>query len=219
MATREDRPKDSFEEQYMRGSGVELHRERTVWKKHWFLLVPALWTFVGMVLTLAAKLPGASLPVAALLGVMTAFFALLWAAFLVLRVVVTDREVHVQYGLWGPKIALSAITDCKVVDYDWAAFGGWGIKRNSEGTWAYTLMGESRRVVEITWKENGETKRVVVSSTAPEELASSINQARGASGSDASSTGVRVDSATGELTEGAELARSSGTASERRAGE
>ncbi len=219
MTTREEGARDPFEEQYMQGSGVERRRERTIWKWHWALLVPALWTFVGMVLTLAASLPGASLPVGAGLGVVSAFFALLWAALLVLRVVVTDREVHVQYGLWGPKIDLAAITDCKVIDYDWTAFGGWGIKRSAEGTWAYTLMGEGRRVVEITWKESGEVKRAVVSSRTPDELAASINQARGASGSDASSTGVRVDSTEGEITEGEELIRSSEVASQRRAGE
>ena len=206
MATGDSPSKDSFEQRYMQGAGAERRRERTIWKWHWAVLVPALWTFAGMVLTLLARLPGASLPVAGFLGVLTAFLALVWAALLVLRVVVTDREVHVQYGLWGPKIALAAITDCKVVDYDWVRFGGWGIKRDADGTWAYTLMGEGRRVVEITWKENGEVKRAVVSSRTPDELAASINEARGAKGADAASTGVRVEAAVGEAGEAADRA-------------
>lgn len=197
MAGDDARAKDHFESQYMQTSGAERRRERTVWKWHWVILAPALWTFAGMVLTLMGTLPGASLAVGAFLGVLTAFFALLWAAFLVLRVVVTDRELHVQYGLWGPKIDLAAITECKVIDYDWSRFGGWGIKRDGDGTWAYTLMGESRRVVEVTWQEGGQIKRAVVSSRTPDELVAAIEQARRerAPGA-ATSTGVRVGAST-----------------------
>lgn len=194
MATRDERPGDLFENASTQGSGVEVRREKTVWKWHWIVLLPALWTFGGMVLTLVAALPGASLAVAAFLGAMTLFFALVWAAFLVLRVAVTDRSVHVQYGLWGPKIDLATVTGCKVVDYDWKRFGGWGIKRDAEGTWAYTLMGEGPRAVEIAWREGGVERRVVVSSRTPDELVASILQAKAAlGGSLAEGTGVRVD--------------------------
>lgn len=197
MATSDEGPDDLFEQGDARSPGAELRREKTVWKWHWIVLAPAIWTFAGMVLTLLAALPGASLAVAAFLGAMTLFFTLLWAAFLVLRVSVSDRAVHVQYGLWGPRIAVAAITGCKVIDYDWKRFGGWGIKRDSEGTWAYTLMGEGKRVVEITWREDGVEKRTVVSSRTPDELAASILQAKAAlGGSAAEGTGVRVDAAT-----------------------
>lgn len=209
MATPDDRPADLFENASTQASGVELRREKTVWKWHWIVLLPALWTFGGMVLTLLAALPGASLAVAAFLGAMTLFFTLLWAAFLVLRVAVTDRSVHVQYGLWGPKIDLATVTGCKVVDYDWKRFGGWGIKRDSEGTWAYTLMGEGPRAVEIAWREGGVEKRAVVSSRTPDELAASILEAKAAlGGSLAEGTGVRVDaSSRSSEASGEEVAR------------
>ncbi len=194
MATSDGRPGDLFEDSSTRSSGVEVRREKTVWRWHWIVLLPALWTFGGMVLTLVAAPPGASLAVAAFLGAMTLFFSLLWAAFLVLRVAVTDRSVHVQYGLWGPKIDLATVTDCKVIDYDWKRFGGWGIKRDAEGTWAYTLMGEGPRAVEIAWRDNGIEKRTVVSSRTPDELVASIREAKAAlGGSLAEGTGVRVD--------------------------
>src|SRR5205823_2924497 len=52
--------------------------------------------------------------------------------FGVLRTVVTERAVHVRYGLWGPTIPIEAIASCAVVDYEWTKFGGWGIRRGKD---------------------------------------------------------------------------------------
>lgn len=57
-------------------------------------------------------------------------------------------------------------------------YGGWGIRYNMDGSWAYTLAGDSKQVVEIVWTERGKTKKLVVSSLTPTALASSIQAAQ-----------------------------------------
>ena len=52
----------------------------------------------------------------------------LWALFSVLRISVSRDEVYVQYGLFGPRIAVRDIERCEAVDYDWKKYGGWGIR-------------------------------------------------------------------------------------------
>ncbi len=61
-----------------------------------------------------------------------------------------------------------------------ARHGGWGIRRSIDGSWAYTLAGDSSRVVEIRWREGDKVSKVVVSSRDPELLAAAIQQARAA---------------------------------------
>jgi hypothetical protein len=95
----------------------------------------------------------------------------------VLRTVVTSEEVHVQYGLWGPRIPIEAIRSCKVVPYDVLKYGGWGLKYRN-GVWAYTMHGHPD-VVELEWDERGKTKHAVVSSDDPAMLARKIQQSRG----------------------------------------
>lgn len=170
---------DEYEARYMQGEGSLLRRERTVWGYHWLLLTPIPFCLALAAMILAgvgsrpAPLPMALLP----LGV-SALMALLWALFRVLRVHVTDREVHVQYGIFGPRIPVDAILSCQVVDYDWTRYGGWGIRWSHAHGWAYTLAGDSGRVVEVTWREGDASRKIVVSSLAPEALAASIQQAR-----------------------------------------
>ncbi|MBI5535387.1 MAG: hypothetical protein HY898_21845 [Deltaproteobacteria bacterium] len=181
---------DGYESKYMAGGGAPVHREKMIWKLHWILLVwvPFLWVLAGMILAGMGSKPApaamALLPLA-----MSALFALLWAMFAVLRVHVTEREVHIQYGLFGPHIPVDAIDSCEVVGYEFSKFGGWGIRRAMDGTWAYSLMGDSDKVVEIRWTEGGKTKKVVVSSRDPARL---VEQIRAVRAKASLSTGVRV---------------------------
>ncbi len=100
-------------------------------------------------------------------------FAGLAVTFAVLRTIVTDSEVNVKYGLWGPRIPLDRIKSCKVVDYDWTKFGGWGLRRGVGGKWAY-VPGPGE-VVEI---EHGDGEIVQIGAQDARKLSLEINRAR-----------------------------------------
>lgn len=163
----------------MKGDGgTVLCRDKVVGRKFQLaLLLPLAWCLGGAIVTFAGLLPGSSAAVGAFLLAMSAFFAFLWTTLSVIRTVVSDREVHVQYGLWGPRVPIEQVRSCRVVDYDWARFGGWGIKRDGEGTWAYVFT--NGKVVELTWQEpDGTEKKVLFSASDPEAIVRAVQQAR-----------------------------------------
>lgn len=154
---------DGYEGQYMAGGGgTVLRRDKVVGRRFQFwMAVPALWCLLGTILTFSGLL-GPATWVGVMLGVLTAFFAFLWATLSVIRTVVSDREVFVQYGLWGPRVPIERVRSCRVVDYDWASYGGWGMKRSPDGTWAYVIS--NGKVVELTWQaEDGIEKKALFS--------------------------------------------------------
>jgi hypothetical protein len=105
---------------------------------------------------------------------------LLWLLFSVLRVSVTRREVHVQYGLFGPRVPVEAIERCEAVDYDWKKYGGWGIRYGRDGSTVYNMLGDQGRAVKLVYTKGGESKSLLLSSRDPERLAMAVNQARAA---------------------------------------
>jgi hypothetical protein len=171
----------------MSGDAVVRHRDKLVSRgMAAALAVPAVFVLVLTVVigvgNAAASRPVPPQALPFVLAGMVAFallYALLAVTFAVLRTVVTDREVNVKFGLWGPRIPLDAITACKVVPYDWTKFGGWGIRRNRGGTWAY--VAGNGDVVEIAYTEGGKDKRVLVGAAEPGTLAAEIERARQAS--------------------------------------
>lgn len=166
---------DGYEREYMAG-GAMLHRERVRWKQHWLLLLPLVPCLVlGVVFTTMASVPAFAI---ALMAAEVVLFSVLWLLFQVLRIHVTKTEVHIQYGLWGPRVPVHSIESAKVVSYDWKRFGGWGLKRAPDGTHAYTLSGSSKEVVEIAWRDGDARKKLVVSSDDPAALAAQIQRAR-----------------------------------------
>jgi hypothetical protein len=159
----------------MAGEGKMLRREKTVWRLHWLLLwpIPLCLALTGMILAGVGSRP-APLAMALLPAGLVALFSFLWILFRVLRVHVTEQTVHIQYGTFGPRIPVAAITSCRVVDYELSNYGGWGIRYGLDGSWAYSLAGDSGRVVQIGWQEGGKEKKVVVSSPDPDALAAAI---------------------------------------------
>ncbi|MBI4955214.1 MAG: hypothetical protein HY908_24535 [Myxococcales bacterium] len=186
------RAPDPYERDYMRGAGAVLHREKTVWKLHWLLLIGPLITLVVAAMGFAG-LGSKPMPLPVAIGLLPLAAALvaLWALFIALRVTVTSREVVVQYGLFGPRIPLDGIASCEVRDYPQLALGG-GIKRVA-GAWAYTLWGQGTRAVRIEWRDaRGRKHATILSSPDPDALAATIQLARGAA-----MTNVRIDAAGG----------------------
>jgi hypothetical protein len=200
--------RSDYEKKYMSG-GTSLFRSRQKMPWWWFALM-------GFFAALSVVACAADHALWALLVAlpMLAFTTLLFSH---LRVNLTDRELHVQYGLFGPKVALSQLLSCEAKEYSMMRFGGFGIKIASDGTWAYSVPGADR-CVEFTYRDaKGKVRRVAVTSHEADALAAAINQARGvASGA---ATGVRAAPASNEVPEAAEaLAATEAPAAEARKG-
>lgn len=95
-----------------------------------------------------------------------------------LRVVVTDDAVHVQYGLWGPKVAVEDITRCEVQRYDPMRFGGWGLKRAFDGTMAYSVPGGEGECIALEITEGTKVRKVVITTPNAASVALAIEEAR-----------------------------------------
>lgn len=175
---------DQFESRYMRDEAKVLYRDKRVSRGMAVLfaivgvLVMALGGFIGVANATAPKpLPAAALPlvIAALVALGLLFIAI-GVVFAVVRTLVTERDVHVKYGLWGPRIPLEAIRSCAVVDYNAAEFGGWGLRFGPDGARAYVPSGG--RVVELRYDDGGRERRVLIGVGDPNETARRINEAR-----------------------------------------
>lgn len=175
---------DDFEARHMQDGATVLHRDKRVSRGLALaLLIPGLLTvalgaYIGVANATASKpVPAAALPLV-VLGVVALglFLMLLGVMFSVVRTLVTARAVHVKFGLWGPDIPLASIERAAVVRYDWVQFGGWGIKRNLQGTWAYVPSGD--RAVELVYREGGAERRVLVGVEDPAELVRKIAEAQ-----------------------------------------
>lgn len=175
---------DEFEARNMRDGTTIVHRDKKVSRGMAALLaVPGLlnWAiaiFIAIVNGSSQKpVPPEMLPV--VIGALVAsgfMFMGLGLMFGVVRTIVTEQEVNVKFGLWGPRIPLAAIRSAAVVDYHWTEFGGWGIRRGRDGTWAYVPGG--KRVLELRYTAGGKEKRVLVGCENPDETARKIEQAR-----------------------------------------
>lgn len=151
----------------MPGEGVVLHRERrrAPWQLHaLFAGIAGLYALLGL------AQPWALLALPPLL--------LLWLVFAVLRVTVTEGHVHVQYGLFGPRIPVAAITSSELIRYDWKGYGGWGIRRPGERVWAYNMPGEGGQAVRIVWRDAEGPRTTVIGSPDAARLAERIARAR-----------------------------------------
>lgn len=166
---------DAYEAKYMPGDGKVLHRSKVVSR---FLASILLGFGVMSGVGGALSFVGAPAFVPWLLFAMSLFFIFLGLSLSVLRTVVTTELIHVQYGLWGPRVPIEQITGCSVVKYDWVKFGGWGLKRAADGTWAYTLKNEDE-VVSLSWKDDdGEERTAVFSAEEPIDVVAEVNRAR-----------------------------------------
>lgn len=166
------RTPDLYERKYMSDEGLVLHRAKAQAPK--WLQAMLLLPVVGMIPT-AFLTPGGWL--AAAIALPVSF--LLWVFFSVLRVTVSEHHVNIQYGLFGPKIPISAIDDAEATTYDWKKFGGWGIKRSLDGEWIYNMPGDQGRAVRIVWRTPKGRRRVtLIGSRDHHALARAIAEAR-----------------------------------------
>jgi hypothetical protein len=168
-------PSDSFADTYMAPSGAVLHRGKLRSRGLAALLLG--FSLFAALATGATMLAPGPLFLPILMGVVTVFFAFCGVAFSVIRTTVSANELHVQLGLWGPRVPLEAIESCRVIDYDWKKFGGFGLKRAFDGTWSYTVAMD-RPVVEVRWTENGKKRAAVFNAEDPEAVAAAVQRGR-----------------------------------------
>ena len=177
---------DAFEAMEMHDGAPVLHRDKHVSRRMAGfiaasgLLQIAIAIFVAIANGSSSKpMPPTMLPV--FVGAMIAFglaMMVLGVVVGVLRTVVTKKAVHVKYGLWGPTIPLEAIQSCRVTEYDWTEFGGWGMRRGRNNSWAY--VPKSGPVVEVKYLEDGKTKRVLIGASDAASTTQAIDAARAA---------------------------------------
>lgn len=175
---------DTFESKHMTAEANVRHRDKRVSRGMAAILgvwAPFCWALAAFIAyanaTSSKPVPAAVLPfVVAAIAALGLMFLVLALSLAVLRSVVTDSHLNVKYGLWGPEIPLAAITACRVVDYDWTKFGGWGIRRGLGGARAY-VPGPGE-VVEIEYDDDGTKATVQIGAEDPRKLSLEINRAR-----------------------------------------
>jgi len=189
---------DAYAAKYMPGARRVLLRDKAISRPLLFILgLVTLWCSGGAVASFLGALPKSGVGAGAFMIGLSALFALLTVLFTVLRTVVSEGEVQVQYGLWGPRVPISQIRSVRVVPYDWKRFGGWGLKRSSDGTWAY-VMNARGDVVELEWTAaDGVHEKALFSASNPGAVVAAIEEAR------AAATRVRVAPAGAEARDAA----------------
>lgn len=169
---------DEYEAKYM-GGGAILHQSKAKAPLgfHLLMLLPAIVSSLALGLaTLDPRAPG-WIPLMILPSLVVTLP--IWLLFSVLRVTVTTSHVHIQYGLFGPKIPLEKITSCEGVAYDWKKYGGFGIRRGADGSYLYNMMGDQGRAVKIGWTdEKGKSVTTLVSASDPEGFVRAVNKAK-----------------------------------------
>jgi len=160
---------DDYESKYM-GGGEALARSRVGWPWWFHAIMGTMGAFlVFSAIASSTVVPLLSLPV----------LAVVWLLLMFLRVTVTTEHVHVQLGLFGPKIPIKKLIDAKAEDYQVLKYGGWGIRLGRDGSWAYSMPGSGGRGVRLTYEtESGKKKEVFVSSNDPEAILAGIAKAR-----------------------------------------
>jgi hypothetical protein len=178
MVTRDQRSADGYEAKYMSGGGEVLYRDKMVGGRGWRALLlglPVAATILGS--TPALLVDPSPATIAFAVGG-TLFATVPFLLFSTLRVTVSTEQVHVQFGLWGPKIPIASIVASEVVSYDWKEYGGFGIRRGGDGSWVYNMMGDQGRAVKVRWMKDGKEHTHLLSSNDPQALASAIREAR-----------------------------------------
>ena len=160
---------DDYEKKYMSGEGaLASSRAR----------MP--WPFDVLLLFLAAFTTATSLASGTWVALATVpLLLLVWLLFMFLRVTVTPDALHVQLGLFGPKVAIDAITSATVAKYDALKYGGWGIRMGLDGSIAYSLPGHGGKGVAVTFTKNGKERKLFVTCPNPDEIVAAIDKARG----------------------------------------
>ncbi len=165
---------DAYERDYMRGEGTVLYRDKMVAGAKFNLFLATL----GALVVGASAIEGSML--AALITL--PLLAMVWVLFGVIRVTVSEEALNIQYGIFGPTIPMRAIESATAIQYTWASFGGYGIRKAPDG-WMYNMMGDGGNAVRIVWRDpKGASKVTYVGTKTAETLAKQIRRGQRALG-------------------------------------
>jgi hypothetical protein len=163
---------DDYEKKYMSGEGALASARARM-----------PWPFDVLLLFLAAFTTATSLASGTWVALATVpLLLLVWLLFMFLRVTVTPDTLHVQLGLFGPKVAIDEITSATVAKYNPIKYGGWGIRLGVDGSIAYSLPGHGGKGVAVTFTKNGKQRKMFVTCPNPEEIVAAIDKARARGG-------------------------------------
>jgi hypothetical protein len=178
---------DEYERRFMEAGETVRHRDKVLWR----MGVPILGGFSLLALALGitgivsalAQPAGIGMAIGLGAGVLvlgaSAVLGFCAATLTVLRTVVTDRALHVQYGLWGPTIPLETIESVAVARYDWTRFGGWGLRgRGAER--AFTIQGRDDTTLCVRWRDGATVATTWITVSDPAGTAIAIERARAA---------------------------------------
>lgn len=167
---------DAYERDEMPGVGEVLHRAKVTspkWLMALSVLAPVLpGAFVAATLAAAGQW-GAALGLglgALALGGMMSFLMVFFATT---RIVVSEGELELKMGMFGPKIAIADIESVSIAPSGTNSIG-MGAMNDLRGTTIYKLWGDNRRSVHVT--ANDGKKRVFVLKE-PEVLAAALEEA------------------------------------------
>ncbi len=156
---------DEYERRFMGAShAIERERVRMAWWAHVAFVLLAVWSFrattgshtIGQLLILAA----------------------VWLFCMTLRTVVTRDEVHIQLGVFGPRIPLDCIRSARAVSRSLIQTRGWGIRFGFDGSTTYNVPSAAHRYLEISYERAGKLRVVRALSHDPERLVAAIERAR-----------------------------------------
>lgn len=175
VTLRED---DPYESGYMTPDGEEvLFRDKFIARWPWHAIMGAATLITVGSLGLPALVGGPLTPWWVWLLSVLPMLAI-WILFAVIRVTVTTRNVHVQMGPLGPKIAIEDIVSAESVDYDWKTYGGWGIRYKPGQGVAYNMMGDGGEAVKLVRRTKaGKERDVLVSSSQAPLIVDAIQRA------------------------------------------
>jgi hypothetical protein len=192
---------DEYVARYMEGGAAAIVSKKRM-PRWWF----ALMGVPLVVLTIATIMAAAKVPAMIAVAIVEAILLVLVAlVFSHLRLVVTDRALHIQLGLWGPKIPIERVRSIRALPYDWKKYGGWGIRLGRDGSWCYSVPGGSGECVEIEWVDDrGAPRKHVVSTDDGAAIVAAVERVRAAAGAESATRDARSESSTGVRVEAAE---------------
>ena len=173
------RTADAYEAAYMGADEDVLHREKLSYPRWFRILMPLLMTTVLLAASAGSIVAGDAL-VAVIAGMLIPVALLGLLVMSTLRVTVTSKNLHVQYGVVGPSIPLSAIEHCEAEHYSVWKYGGYGIRYSiTEKAWCYNMLGDKGQAVRIHWRDaKGKLRKTLIASETHIALAGAINRAR-----------------------------------------
>ena len=164
-------------------SGEVLLRRKAIVPRWALGLIAGLPTVAGAVvggvlgaLGLVSGLAAAGIGVAGLAaGLLPAALAFVFA---VGRLVITTDELHLQIGMAGPRIPMEAI-ESVAVGRARTRSKGLGYKKHGDGTRVYSMLGDWRRAVKLTFADDTPMDLVCED---PEAVAEAIRSAMASKG-------------------------------------